>query len=185
MDIRKEAIMSDDIKVCPQCDAEYFAHAEMCSSCEVPLVLPGGGTEHDHSHEGSEIEWPEGPSEVLMEASFEILKDMGNALNKHKLPYEIYEKPHVEGHESNKKAKSCQAGQSEYAIVVPKANMEESIKITEERWYELHPDQREGDQRTSLGQCPACATDLKGATTECPDCGLNLAGVPSSGGDCC
>ena len=181
--------MSDNIKICPECSAEYFAHAETCSSCEVALVLPGqapaAAHAHDHDHEDSGIEWPEGPIEVLMEAPLEILKDMGNALNENRMPYEIYEKPHIEGVEDDKNAKSCQAGQSEYAIAVPKANMAESIKITEEHWYKLHPEQIESDKRAKQGQCPACAADLRGNTKECPDCGLNLAAPTSNHDDGC
>jgi hypothetical protein len=122
-----------------------------------------------------------------MEASFEVLQDMGNALNENRMPYEIYEKPYVEGVEDEKNAKSCRAGQSEYAIVVPQVNLEESIRITEEYWYKLHPEQLVSDKRTGLGQCPACAAELKGTPDECPDCGLNLLGPSSSdhGGDCC
>ena len=139
-----------EIKICPQCEAEYFTHAEKCSSCEVPLVFPGDApapAQHTHSHDGNGhdhedtgIEWPEGPIDVLMEAPLEILKDMGSVLNDNRMPYEIYEKPPVEGAENTQ---SCQSGQSEYAIVVPVANMEESVRITEEHWYKLHPEQIE------------------------------------------
>ena len=155
--------MSENIKVCPQCDAEYFAHAQKCSSCEVELVLPGEAPaahahshdhDHDHDHEEGGLPWPEGPSEVLMEASLEILEEMGSVLNDNKLPYEIFEKPHVEGTEGEEKAKSCQAGQSEYAIVVPKVHMNESIKITEEHWYKLHPEQLESDQEIEPWSVP-------------------------------
>ncbi len=180
--------MNDNIKICPQCSAEYFAHAETCSSCEVELVLPGegqasGGHASDHSHEDSGIEWPEGPIEVLMEAPLEILEDMGNVLNDNRMPYEIYQKS---GDEEAENDKSCKAKAPEYAIVVPKANMKESIKITEDHWYKLHPEQVESDERTGLGQCPACAAELTGTPDECPDCGLNLAGPPAKDhNDCC
>ena len=185
--------MSDNIKICPQCDAEYFAHAETCSSCEVPLVLPGEAPapakhahSHDsgngHDHEDSGIDWPGGPSDVLMEAPLKILEEMGTVLNENRMPYEIFQKVDEKEVEDEK---SCQAKAPEYAIVVPKANMEESIRITEEHWYKLHPEQVESDKRTSKGQCPGCAADLKGSVTECPDCGLNLAGNPSSNHDNC
>jgi hypothetical protein len=182
--------MSDNIKICPQCNAEYFAHAERCSSCEVDLVSPGEAPEahhdHDHSVDESDVPWPDGPSEVLMEATLAILQDMGNVLNKNGLPYEIYEKPHIEGVEDKKNAASCRAGESEYAIVVPKAKMEESIKITEAHWYKQHPEQVESDKRASLGQCPACAAQLEDNPGECPDCGLNLSvfSAPEHD-DCC
>ena len=177
--------MSDNIKICPECDAEYFAHAETCSSCEVALVLPGElptHAAHAHDHEESGIDWPEGPSDVLMEAPLDILKEMGKVLNENHLPYEIFEKPAQEAEENDK---SCQAGKEEYAIVVPVANMKESIKITEEHWYKLHPEQIESDKRTSQNQCPACAADLIGSPKECPDCGLNLSGAPTNHDNCC
>ena len=112
----------------------------------------------------------------------EVLEEMGKVLNDNRLPYEIYEKPPVEGEENSK---SCQSGQSEYARVVPVANMKESVKITEAHWYKMHPEQVESDKRTSQNQCPACAADLNGNPKECPDCGLNLNATPSSHHDNC
>jgi hypothetical protein len=180
--------MSDNIKICPQCSAEYFAHAEKCSSCEVDLVLPGDASvgndhAHDHSHEETGVPWPGGPIEVLVEAPLEVLEDMGNVLNDHRMPYEIYQKT---GEDEAEDDKSCKAKNPEYAIVVPKANMEESIRITEKHWYALHPEQVESDGKTLLAKCPACAADLAGASNECPDCGLNLLGPASpKHDDCC
>jgi hypothetical protein len=184
---KREDIVMSDIKICPQCSAEYFAHAELCSSCEVPLVAPGEAPAavqhaHDHDNEETGIEWPEGPSDVLMEAPLEILEEMGTVLNENRMPYEIFQK--VDENEVED-TKSCKAKAPEYAIVVPKVNMEESIRITEEHWYKLHPEQVESDKRTGLNQCPACAADLNGSPKECPDCGLNLAGSPTSNHDNC
>lgn len=36
-----------DTKICPQCNAEYYAHIEMCKDCEIPLVSPMTGLPDD------------------------------------------------------------------------------------------------------------------------------------------
>lgn len=36
-----------DTKICPQCNAEYYAHIEMCKDCEIALVNPMTGLPDD------------------------------------------------------------------------------------------------------------------------------------------
>lgn len=153
--------MSDDVKICPECGAEFFAHAEACNKCEVALILPGQEPPERKlpQAEGGLIAIMTGPSDRLREFSTE-LEFIG-----------------IENKVLNTNGASC-ATKDGYSLFVPASLANISLQAIEDFKIRIYPELRQAEERFLSGQCPACGADVSSNPAECPDCGLNL----SSGG---
>ncbi len=151
-----------DVKICPQCNSEYFAHIESCGECHVSLVFPGeletATSEEEHLLDGS-VEVV-----VLREGTGPWLKELRQVLREKKIAAHISLSP------------GCSPGgcNTECILVVAKSDTERADGIIHEHFKKTHPElasQEEGGE----DQCPACGHSVTAEDRECPDCGLSLA----------
>ncbi|MBI5887034.1 MAG: hypothetical protein HZB85_10725 [Deltaproteobacteria bacterium] len=158
----------DDVKVCPRCDAEYYAHVNKCATCGVELVAPGNLKQAKQAlpdAAGELVCVVDGPRDRVLELSA-TLKKAGFAAQHLKVP-------DADGGCSTDKG---------YGVFVPKTQAQAAVKKVEGMWHELHPEMVEAQDRMNAGLCPACGTALRPDNPECPDCGLFL-GDPSCQND--
>ncbi|MEK7773247.1 MAG: hypothetical protein AAB307_02780, partial [Deltaproteobacteria bacterium] len=160
--------MDEDIKICPECGAEYFPHITVCAGCEVPLIRPG---------EEAKRELPElqGSSVCIEEGDIHRVNDLARGLKSAGIEYEIMKM-------GTGKACSSSGG---FGIFVDSALARAAVQAIDEFLHSTYPELKDAQDRMDAGLCPACGADLRGSTSgECPDCGLNL-GDGSPGEDTC
>ncbi|MBI5888920.1 MAG: hypothetical protein HZB82_09485 [Deltaproteobacteria bacterium] len=157
--------MSDDVKICPECGAEFFAHATNCNKCEVALILPGQEPPKKiiPQGEGEFVAIMTGPCDRLRELSTE-LDFIG-----------------IENKVLNTGGASCAANEG-YGLFVPASLANISLQAIEDFKIRIYPELRQAEERFLNGQCPACGADISSNPVECPDCGLNLSGGGGGGG---
>lgn len=154
--------MDDDVKICPECGAEYFAHVEMCGGCDVALVRPGEQVERVRPDDGQLVSILQGPQDRIQEYS-RVIAAQG-----------------MECHVLNPGGSGCSPA---YGLFVNQHDAEDAVRAIEQYTLDMHPELLETDAKLRSGLCPACGASLSNWTTsgECPDCGLNLE---PGGGDC-
>ncbi|GMR05118.1 MAG: hypothetical protein BMS9Abin23_1055 [Thermodesulfobacteriota bacterium] len=151
--------MDEDVKVCPGCDAEFFAHVEECNKCAIPLVFPGEETQvaQTDANDGSTL--------VLMESGEAVrLKWLGGELKKAGIISSVL---------NMGDGPSCSDG---FGLFVEEVHAPAAAKKMEEILHKKHPELKEMEENMSSGKCPACGTDSSYSVTVCTGCGLNLSG---------
>ncbi len=185
--------MQETIKICPNCEAEFFAHIERCNVCEVALTTPEAYAEvKDAVTKGHHIE-----KEAFGDAAPRIVRELTGTLacvetgklsylsaiapilTKADIAYEIVE---AEGADAGSSCGKKTLGDLPSEIVVELADEDAALRAIEEHMHTVFPDMKESKDLLGSGQCPACTSPTGGAD-ECPDCGLNLSGM-GSGDDC-
>ncbi len=152
--------MDDQVKLCPECAAEYFAHITECGNCEVPLVSPEELKKKPaHKAQGELI--------PIMQGELQKMKEIAYGLKSREIECQVLNAGGV--------GSSCSPGGG-YAVFVHMAIAREAVKAADEVYRKLHPELDDMDERYRQGQCPACGADARNAPGVCPDCGLNLGG---------
>lgn len=163
--------MDQDVKICPECGAEYFAHVDECRGCGVLLVFPGQETKKTYTSQD------DSPLVCIEEGTPDRLQELAGALRAVGIEPQVLRAG---------AGSSCSGGG--VGLFVPQVVAKEAVKALDEYWLKKHPELKEMEERLNAGQCPACgatiAVSTSGFVSECPDCGLNLGGPPGSGGDC-
>lgn len=162
--------MEEDVKVCPQCKAEYYAHVEVCKSCEVPLVHP------EELNRKKNLPKAEGDLVCIIEAPYDVIKDLSAGLERAGIECEVL---------NVGDPASCSTPNT-FGIFVHQSIFPEAVSALKETYYKIYPELKGTEERYREGLCPACGADVKDAWEMCPECGLNLLGGPhgSGGGGC-
>ncbi len=162
--------MTDNIKICPDCRAEYFGHVESCAECEVELVMSLDAA-HDEAMHTEETGAGEG-NVLLEQGGLGTITELVEALKTAGIPFQAGE---MEGASE----KTCSDGSCEpekvYGIVVPQSSKEAATAALDNYWESMDPEMKTANERMLKGHCPACGFNASGLT-ECPECGLNLVG---------
>ncbi|VAV84016.1 hypothetical protein MNBD_DELTA01-474 [hydrothermal vent metagenome] len=164
--------MTTDIKICPECDAEFFAHISECNGCNVPLVHPDASPIAT-----GELQMPDSDEALRLvtieQGDIAKIGELHNALNKRDVPSEVINATAAGG--------SCGGG---FLLQVPEYVKETAIAAINDHWHKLHPELGDAVEREESGQCPACGFTLDSTPTNCPDCGLNLGLDDPADDDC-
>jgi hypothetical protein len=173
-----------EIKICPKCKAEYYAHVETCKECKVALVFPSEGADREPAGFSVPADWPAGDIACVVEGQHARIKELSMALDSRGVPHKIA-RIDCEDDKASAKCKPV----DRFGLVVPRSLAEAAVKAMEAHWQAEHPELKLVNERMETGLCPACGTKLNGTPDECPDCGLNLAGpegqAKPGGGSCC
>lgn len=151
------------VKICPDCSAEYFSHVVKCADCGTTLLSP------------EEIRRVEEEKKRLRERSLEDMvvvrqgdlnwmDELCNVLIDHGIASTV----HVDA--------GCNKGccGDTCRLVVSSRDAEKAHERIEEYFREMHPEMQASHELMSDGKCPACGTSVAADTVECPDCGLPL-----------
>ena len=159
----------EDVKVCPECGAEYFAHVASCRACEVELVCPG-----EKAHPEKKPRQEEDPLVCIEEGALDKAKGVHADLKSLGFDSKVL---NVGG------GVSCSS--AVYGVFVNQSAAGPALKRLEELLHKRHPELKVMEEKISDGRCPACGSPLYYAVYECPECGLNLGGGGHMGGGGC
>jgi uncharacterized OB-fold protein len=149
------------IKLCPECGAEYFASITECADCEVVLmtleqIKHAGLVETSLSDaSASEVIIREGEKEWIQELHH-VLLDSGISC-RISLP--------------DCTAEAC--GTTHHLLASEEDAAAATVRI-ENYYREIHPEISASETLAAEGKCPACGHHAGHDAKECPDCGLIL-----------
>ena len=157
--------MDEDVKICPRCRAEYYAHITECKTCEVALIRPG------EKEKEVEVKSPldKDPLVCVAEGDYEKMKAVSFALQEEGVKHKFL-------NAGSGKA-SCSSGPI-FGIFSELSKADKTVMKVQDVWQRLYPSM---NLDYDAGKCPECGAPIKGTPNECPDCGLNPTG---HGGDC-
>jgi len=156
--------MSEAIKICPQCEAEYALTAAVCADCGVDLVSPDAmpaPAPAEPFPDVSELEcvrlgplpWTRALSEALSEVGIEHRVERDT-----RTPEEGGIDPRRFGSEAI------------YGTWVRDGDLAGAAEIDRRLFGHLQPDA--AGPSTGTEQCPACEEPIPEEALECPGCGL-------------
>ncbi len=167
--------MHEDVKICPNCDAEYFAHIETCKECNVTLVRPDetleitaqpySGTTAGADDCASETGAHKEGLAYVETGPLGRVTEFSKILEKSGIKSEII---------ALSQGSSCS---SDFALLVEEQYEDGAKSILKEYWLTMHPEIRDSEEKERQGLCPACGADVKHNPMECHDCGLTLGVV--------
>jgi hypothetical protein len=151
-------IMDEQVKICPECKAEYYAHITKCRSCDVALVSP----ETAHA---DKMPAPQGELVCIEQGAYERILEFATLLESSGIGAKAL---------NIRPGNSC-SSEGGFGLFVQQSLAPASVKIIEDFCERVYPGMREAQERLAAGLCPACGADIKNAVSECPDCGLSLS----------
>ncbi len=171
--------MEEDVRICPECGAEYFPHVTACRSCEAALVSPA---ELEKMKESPAPMGPLDPDDglaCLEEGTLERITEIHASLTRHGIDSRVLKMPSPD--------KGC-SDNGGYGVFIPRSFARMAVEAVRQEMLKLYPEVRQSEERLEAGLCPACGAELQGSPRECPDCGLSLTGEcgddDSCGGGC-
>jgi len=166
--------MYEGVKICPECDAEFFAHAEECNACGVRLISPEQKERLRRNLLSSRLsvlladqlaDHRKEEFVCINEGDITTLHELSKVLQGSGIACEVV---------SRDITNRCPGGG--FSLLVPKLQKDAALKIMEEYWERVHPELKLARAREDEGACPGCGTMVKDNPSVCPGCGLNLAG---------
>lgn len=192
-----------DTMICPQCNAEYYAHIEMCKDCEIPLVSPITGlpgdvemaeAEHDSRFDAPTEKESYNPPQSSVAGTDPIHGSQGltpeggvpDSANEDSFDVKYIDSgPMTRLRElsnvltSSGIQSSIVAGppgmcSTDKALVVRAEEADKASDVVREYWKRVHPELAEALDNADAGLCPACGHSVGIDAKECSDCGLTL-----------
>ncbi len=173
--------MYEGVRICPECDAEFFAHVEECNACGVRLISPEQKERLRRSLLSSRLsilladrlaDHSKDEPVCINEGDITTLHELANVLKSTGIDCEVA---------SRDMTSRCRDGV--FSLLVPKSQEDAALKTIEEYWERVHPELKLARAREDEGACPGCGAMVKDNPSVCPGCGLNLAGG-TDGGRC-
>jgi len=151
------------IKICPDCSAEYFAHIENCADCGTVLLLPEENRKMQEERRRCKEKSFENPVAVR-EGSLKWMDELYTVLINAGIPCVV----NVDA--------GCNKGccGDTCRLLVSAQDAEKANERIEEYFSEIHPEIKASREMMSQGKCPACSSPVTSDAVECPDCGLTL-----------
>ena len=163
------------IKICPDCNTEYFPHIEKCADCGAVLLLPEENERAQEERKRLKDRALENPV-MLREGDLKWMDELFNVLIDSGIPC-------VVNADAGCNKKCC--GDT-YRLLVSSLDAERASERIEDYCMEVHPEIRASRELAGQGKCPACGSPVRPDAVECPDCGLNLSVFSTPGqDDCC
>ncbi len=151
------------IKICPQCETEYFPKIQQCADCGADLLWPDKFKSVQEERKRlmdtvleNKVVVREGDKKWIGEL-YDVLIDSG-------IPCVITADA------------GCSKGCSHDTrkLLVTTHDAERANVRIEEYFAEVHPEILVSKEMESQGKCPACGSPVDPGTIECTDCGLTL-----------
>ncbi len=151
------------IKICPDCANEYFAHIETCADCGAVLLSPEENEKAQEEKTRLKEKALENPV-VVRKGDLKWMDELFNVLIDSGIPC-------VVNADSGCNTGSCR---SAFRLMVSSGDAEKANGRIEEYFMEIHPEIQASTEMISQGKCPACGSPVDADAIECPDCGLTL-----------
>lgn len=162
-------MQDQDVKLCPECGAEYFAHVDECADCEKKLLTPAELAEHESLKQGrpetpSGFD-PDGPLVCIDAGPYARVAELASALEAAGIERSVSKTDQPAGAGCSK--------EDLFLLLVPRELEESAQKALEQYWHKLHPEIKKARERLDQGLCPCCSTPV-GDRSICPECGLEM-----------
>lgn len=151
------------IKICPECETEYFPQIQQCADCGADLLWPDKFKIVQEERKRlkdtvleNKVAVREGDKQWIGEL-YDVLIDSG-------IPCVITADAGC--------SKGCSPDTRK--LLVTAHDAERANARIEEYYAEVHPEIQASKEMVSQGKCPACGSPVDPAAIECPDCGLPL-----------
>lgn len=153
----------EQIKICPECREEYYAHISECHDCEVPLRWPEEVEKNSIEIENHTEEIVE-TGAVIKEDRQEWIMELKDMLLEKNVPSLM------------RACSGCSPGKcnSSYQLLVKKDDIDRANALIAEYFLHIHPEIKESVEWQKEGRCPACGHQVGSDSKECTDCGLLL-----------
>lgn len=152
-----------EVKVCPDCATEYFAHIKACADCGTPLLLPEeirkAQEEKDWCRKrelqdrvpvrDGDLQWMQELQSVLIESGIPCSVSTGDGCNNR-----------------------CSGGK--HYLLVSSPDLKRARDRIDQYYAEIHPEIQASQEMVRQGRCPACGSPVVPDAVECSDCGLTL-----------
>ncbi|MGE5893831.1 MAG: hypothetical protein ACM34I_07230, partial [bacterium] len=135
------------VKVCPECSAEYLPHIEKCADCGAVLLSPeeiAVAEEKEKRLRETELE----KAVVVREGDLNWMEELSHVLIDSGIPCAV----HVDA--------GCKKGccGDTCRLLVSAEDAERAHERIEEYFREKHPEARASQELASQGKCPACGS---------------------------
>ena len=151
------------IKICPDCNAEFFHHVQNCTDCGAALLLPEENRKLQEEREQCREKMIENAVPVK-EGDLDWIDELYNMLLDSSVPCVI--------HSNTGCNKGCSG--HPYALLVSEKDAEKANDLIEKHYAKVHPEIEASNEMASQGKCPACGSPVGPNDPECRDCGLTL-----------
>ncbi len=152
-----------NIKICPDCSAEYFAHIDKCAHCDTALMMPEEVTIVQEERKQCMKKDLEGRV-IVKEGDKKWIDELYDVLIDANVPCNISADAGCN--------KGCSADTR--SLMVSKQDVEKAVGFIEEHYARTHPEIQASNEMASQGKCPACGSTVGSDAVECTDCGLTL-----------
>jgi len=151
------------IKVCPDCSTEYFAHIEKCADCGTLLLSPEENKAAQEARARLMAQTVQN-SVAIRKGDLKWIDELYHVVIDSGISCTV----HVED--------TCNKGccGDTWELLVSEEDAERAQECIEEYFAEVHPEIRTSQELASEGKCPACCSPVSTGAVECGDCGLTL-----------
>ena len=154
-------ITMSQIKICPECNTEFFHHVQNCTDCGAALLLPEENQKIQEERKQCSDKMIEN-AVTVKEGDLDWIDELYNMLLDASVPCVI--KANI----------GCGCSGQPYALLVSADNTEQAIGLIEEHYAKVHPEIEASNELINQGNCPACGSPVGPNDPECRDCGLTL-----------
>ncbi len=153
----------ENIKLCPQCGSEYYAHISTCADCGVPLKLPEE-IEAEREKKPDVAAPPHDEWVAIREEGPEVIRELSDLLTRSGISWRVVLAP------------GCGTGKCgcRYILLTAKNHARAAHDCIEEFHTQQYPEIKTAQEWEAQGKCPACGYSVGPDAKECPDCGLAL-----------
>ncbi len=151
------------IKICPDCNVEFFHHVQNCTDCGAALLLPEENQKLQEEREQCGEKMIEN-AVTVKEGDLDWTDELYNMLLDASVPCVM---------QANTGCKTGCGGHP-YILLVSEEDAEKANELIEEHYAKTHPEIETSNELVNQGKCPACSSDVGPDDPDCRDCGLTL-----------
>jgi len=149
------------IKICPECNTEFFQHVQNCTDCGASLVLPEENRKIQDEREKCKDKLLDN-AVPIKEGDLDWIDELYNMLLDASVTCVI------------KANLGCGCSGHPYSLLVSTEDAERANDLIEEHYAKVHPEIEASNELVNQGKCPACGSPVGPNDPECRDCGLTL-----------
>lgn len=151
------------IKICPDCETEYYPHIKNCADCGAVLLSPEENKRIQEEKKQCRDMALEAPF-VVRKGDLKWINELYHVLIESGIPCSV---------DSDAGCNKGCCGDT-CRLMVSSRDAERATQRIEDYYMEIHPEIRTSKEMMRQGKCPACSCPVDSDAVKCPECGLTL-----------